>query len=225
MIAPFVVLLGLIALAPLLFMEWWLRHYPKVAVALGLITLVYYLGFLGGPATTTVLHTAHEYVSFIALIGSLFVVSGGIHITVKGEATPLATPSSWSSGRRHRQPPRHHRRFHAADPAVAAHEQIPRHRPSCGLLHLHRLQRGRLPDAHRRSAAVPGLSERHPLLVGGRALLAHVGGGRGLCCCSCSTSWTGATTCARPGTVREQETGSERSVAIRGPVQPGAFWR
>ena len=35
------------------------------------------------------LEVAHEYVSFIALIGSLFVVSGGIHINVKGEATPL----------------------------------------------------------------------------------------------------------------------------------------
>src|SRR5467141_608588 len=34
-------------------------------------------------------HTAAEYVSFIALIGSLFVVSGGIHINVKGEATPM----------------------------------------------------------------------------------------------------------------------------------------
>jgi Na+/H+ antiporter NhaD/arsenite permease-like protein len=34
------------------------------------------------------LHVAHEYLSFIALIGSLFVVSGGIHIRVKGEATP-----------------------------------------------------------------------------------------------------------------------------------------
>ena len=32
---------------------------------------------------------AHDYTSFIALIGSLFVVSGGIHISVKGEATPL----------------------------------------------------------------------------------------------------------------------------------------
>ena len=36
------------------------------------------------------LDTAHEYISFIALIGSLFVVSGGIHVGVKGEATPLA---------------------------------------------------------------------------------------------------------------------------------------
>jgi Na+/H+ antiporter NhaD/arsenite permease-like protein len=89
MIAPFVLLLGLIALAPLLFMEWWLRHYPKVAIGLGLITLSYYLFFLPKPATTTVLHTAHEYVSFIAVIGSLFVVAGGVHILVKGEATPL----------------------------------------------------------------------------------------------------------------------------------------
>lgn len=34
------------------------------------------------------MHSLEEYVGFIALIGSLFVVSGGIHITVKGEATP-----------------------------------------------------------------------------------------------------------------------------------------
>jgi Na+/H+ antiporter NhaD/arsenite permease-like protein len=32
----------------------------------------------------------YEYISFIALIGSLFVVSGGIHINVKGEGTPCA---------------------------------------------------------------------------------------------------------------------------------------
>ena len=48
--------------------------------------MIYYL--FGLHAYDTVLHTAHEYVSFIALIGSLFVVAGGIHITVQGEATP-----------------------------------------------------------------------------------------------------------------------------------------
>src|ERR1043166_9267051 len=42
----------------------------------------------GLQAQERVLHTASEYVSFIVLIGSLFVVSGGIHINVKGEATP-----------------------------------------------------------------------------------------------------------------------------------------
>src|SRR5512135_2611110 len=89
MIFPFVLLLGMIALGPLFFPAWWVRHYPKVSFALPAVTLVYYLCFLPGPARETVLRTAHEYVSFIVLIGALFVVSGGIHINVKGEATPL----------------------------------------------------------------------------------------------------------------------------------------
>jgi Na+/H+ antiporter NhaD/arsenite permease-like protein len=88
MIVPFGVLLGTIALAPLLAGKWWAKHYSKVAFGLGAITLGYYLFAL--QAHGRVLEVAHEYVSFIALIGSLFVVSGGIHITVKGEATPLA---------------------------------------------------------------------------------------------------------------------------------------
>ena len=90
MILPFVALLATIALAPLACPQWWLRHYPKVALSLGAVTLLYYWWGLGGEARHTVSHTAHEYVSFIALIGSLFVVSGGIHIHVKGESTPLA---------------------------------------------------------------------------------------------------------------------------------------
>lgn len=86
MMLPFGLLLGTIALAPLVAANWWTRHYPKVALALGGVTLAYYL--FGLHANPRVLHVAHEYVSFIALIGSLFVVSGGIHISVKGEATP-----------------------------------------------------------------------------------------------------------------------------------------
>ena len=88
MILPFVVLLGAIALTPLLAPDWWLRHYAKVALGLGAVTMGYYL--LGLHANERVLDTAHEYVSFIALVGSLFVVSGGIHIGMKGEGTPLA---------------------------------------------------------------------------------------------------------------------------------------
>ena len=88
MILPFGALLAAIALAPLFFADWWTRHYPKVAFVLAAITLTYYLVFLPALARSTVLHTAEEYVSFIVLIGALFVVSGGIHITVKGEATP-----------------------------------------------------------------------------------------------------------------------------------------
>jgi Na+/H+ antiporter NhaD/arsenite permease-like protein len=86
MILPFGLLLGTIALAPVFFPEWWARHYPKVAYSLGAITLCYYV--FGLHAYQRVLHVGQEYVSFIALIGSLFIVSGGIHINVKGEGTP-----------------------------------------------------------------------------------------------------------------------------------------
>src|SRR5512146_586077 len=85
---PFVVLLAAIALGPLLTPDWWGKHYQKVACSLGAITVSYYWFGLG--AEHAVLHTAQEDISFIALIGSLYVVAGGIHITVKGEATPLA---------------------------------------------------------------------------------------------------------------------------------------
>ncbi len=87
LILPFALLLGAIAAGPLLAPSWWLRHYAKVALGLGAVTLGYYIFVLRD--TPALAHTAHEYVSFIALVGSLYVVSGGIHIGVKGEATPF----------------------------------------------------------------------------------------------------------------------------------------
>jgi Na+/H+ antiporter NhaD/arsenite permease-like protein len=86
MIVPFGLLLGSIALAPIFCQDWWLKHYSKVALSLGAVTFCYYL--FGLRAYARLLYTAHEYVSFIAIIGSLFVVAGGIHINVKGQATP-----------------------------------------------------------------------------------------------------------------------------------------
>ena len=89
MMLPFGLLLAAIALGPLLFSQWWSRHYGKTALALGAVTLGYYLFFLPSAAVLTVARSAHEYLGFIALVGSLFVVSGGIHISANGEATPL----------------------------------------------------------------------------------------------------------------------------------------
>ena len=86
MSTPFIALLGIVALAPLFFADWWGRHYPKVCVGLAGVVVLYYLAVL--QASPRVLQTAVDYVSFIALVGSLFVVSGGIHINVKGEAKP-----------------------------------------------------------------------------------------------------------------------------------------
>src|SRR5581483_3490528 len=86
-VIPFVSLLVAIGLAPLSFADWWGRHYPKVCAGLAALVIAYYL--FGLNAFHNVLKTGEEYVSFMALVGSLFVVSGGIHIRVKGEATPL----------------------------------------------------------------------------------------------------------------------------------------
>jgi Na+/H+ antiporter NhaD/arsenite permease-like protein len=86
MVIPFAVLLLMIALAPLFFSAFWQRSYHWVAAGLAAISVGYYLVVLRDPAP--ILHTAMEYVAFIGLIGSLYVVAGGIHIQVKGEAKP-----------------------------------------------------------------------------------------------------------------------------------------
>lgn len=83
---PFALLLGSIALMPFLNGPWWHHHYPKVAVGLGALVAGYYLFVLRAP--DRMLDAGHEYVSFIGLVGALYVVVGGIHIRVKGEATP-----------------------------------------------------------------------------------------------------------------------------------------
>jgi Na+/H+ antiporter NhaD/arsenite permease-like protein len=87
MMLPFGVLLGAIALGPLFFERWWARHYMKVALGLGAVAVAYYV--FGLKAPERLVEVGHDYVGFMALIGSLFVVSGGIHINVKGEATPM----------------------------------------------------------------------------------------------------------------------------------------
>lgn len=86
LVAPFVLLLLLIAVAPLFFQDWWSRHYPKVSFGLGGAVIAYYVVVL--QRTQLVLHTGQEYFSFIVLIGSLFVVSGGINISTKDLTNP-----------------------------------------------------------------------------------------------------------------------------------------
>jgi len=85
-ILPFALMLAAIAVMPFIHLHWWERNYPKVALGLGAITVLYYCFVLNNAGR--MLHAGHEYASFIALIGSLFVVAGGIHIDVQGEARP-----------------------------------------------------------------------------------------------------------------------------------------
>ncbi len=87
MALPFALLLSLIAIGPLAFHAFWERSYPYFSAGLGSISAAYYLFILHDP--TAIRRVTEEYISFMTLIGGLFVISGGIHLTVKGEATPL----------------------------------------------------------------------------------------------------------------------------------------
>ncbi len=86
MILPFVLLLLAIAVTPFINRHWWEKNYSFVSFGLGLGVLVYYLLILRNPSRMAL--TSYEYVSFICLIGSLFVVAGGIHLRIRGEETP-----------------------------------------------------------------------------------------------------------------------------------------
>jgi Na+/H+ antiporter NhaD/arsenite permease-like protein len=86
MVAPFVILLLAIALMPFIHKHHWENHYPKVSIGLGAVTVVYYLFVLHNGQR--MLTSMVEYCGFIALIGSLFVIAGGIHIDMSGKATP-----------------------------------------------------------------------------------------------------------------------------------------
>lgn len=87
MVLPFVVLLILIATGPLFFKHFWEHNFQKVSVALGTITILYYL--FGLNDSTSLVHTLTEYISFISLLTALFVASGGILITIDRKATPM----------------------------------------------------------------------------------------------------------------------------------------
>ncbi len=86
LILPFALLLLSIALMPFIAGDWWGRRYRMVASLLGLFVAGWYVVALD--QTSRVVHAVGEYASFIALIGSLYVVAGGIHVRIKGRSTP-----------------------------------------------------------------------------------------------------------------------------------------
>ena len=78
---PFVILLVAIALAPLIAQRHWERHYHKLCVAVAGTVCLYYLFIVKQSAR--VVHAGIDYVTFIVVVGSFFVVAGGIHLRVK----------------------------------------------------------------------------------------------------------------------------------------------
>ena len=84
---PFAVLLLAIALGPLIARHHWERHYHKLCLVLAGIVCFYYLLVLKQPAR--VVHAGMEYATFMVVVGSFFVVAGGIHLRAKAPSSPL----------------------------------------------------------------------------------------------------------------------------------------
>jgi Na+/H+ antiporter NhaD/arsenite permease-like protein len=80
-ILPFGILLLAIAFGPLIARYHWERHYHKLCVALAGIVCLYHLFVVKQSAR--VVQAGIDYATFMVVVGSFFVVAGGIHLRVK----------------------------------------------------------------------------------------------------------------------------------------------
>jgi Na+/H+ antiporter NhaD/arsenite permease-like protein len=88
-VAPFVTYLLLIAVIPLFFGGFWEKNRNKLVLALAVSTPVFvYLGAHGQGAAGALVRTGVDYLSFMALLGALFTISGGICLRGSLAGTP-----------------------------------------------------------------------------------------------------------------------------------------
>jgi Na+/H+ antiporter NhaD/arsenite permease-like protein len=88
-ITPFIVMLLSMAILPMVVPNWWNSNRNKliVSVVASIPVLILVFGFHCQPQLLE--HSMTDYVSFIILLGALFVISGGIHIRGTWAGTPL----------------------------------------------------------------------------------------------------------------------------------------
>ena len=95
-VLPFIGLLLSIAILPLVAGHWWEDHKHKAWVGLAFSIPIVLVILQHEPAELA--HTLHEYVAFLALLGSLFVVAGGIVLDGDLRATPLVNTAFLAVG-------------------------------------------------------------------------------------------------------------------------------
>ncbi len=78
-VLPFVLLLGMIAVMPLVAAKFWHQRYPLITFGLGAVIGLFYL-FTGRQAA--LVHVFFEYLSFISVIACLFLVTAGIVVNL-----------------------------------------------------------------------------------------------------------------------------------------------
>ncbi len=90
-VLPFAGMLLSIALAPLARPHFWEPHRNKalVAASWSAPVLFYFLVVHGSAGAHELLDKGRDYVSFIVLLGSLFVITGGVHVRGSLSGTPL----------------------------------------------------------------------------------------------------------------------------------------
>jgi len=95
---PFALLLLSIAVMPFVNERFWHQHYPDFAFFLGALVLAYCLGALGSYGRHEMLHAGLEYYAFIALVGGLYIVSGGILIDIRARGRPATNTALLAVG-------------------------------------------------------------------------------------------------------------------------------
>lgn len=93
-VIPFAVLLLSIAIMPLFAGHWWEHNHHQnkaiVAGVLAAIVAIYLFAAWGASGGEALGHVLTEYVSFIILLGSLFLITGGVYVRGSLNGTPLA---------------------------------------------------------------------------------------------------------------------------------------
>jgi Na+/H+ antiporter NhaD/arsenite permease-like protein len=86
-VIPFICMLLAIAILPLTHSHWWEsnRHKAYVSTILGLPVVIYFII----KDYHQLMHSAHEYISFIILLASLYKISGGILLEGYPEGRPF----------------------------------------------------------------------------------------------------------------------------------------
>ncbi len=99
-IVPFVLMLGSVALLPVIAGHWYHRNLNKgvVSAVLGVPVVVYVLVAFGHAGGESVAYSAEEYVSFILLLLALYTISGGIYLTGNLVATPMVNLAFLAGG-------------------------------------------------------------------------------------------------------------------------------
>ena len=97
-VAPFILMLMSMAVLPMAAPAWWSsnRHKTILSLVISLPVLILVLVFDCQPRL--LVHSMLDYVSFIILLGSLFVISGGIHIRGAWAGTPLVNTMFLGAG-------------------------------------------------------------------------------------------------------------------------------